>query len=226
MNNNDPAKIAAVLRSLVVYVICAVVAIIIGVMMTNPLTYSALGFVGALCAVLFIPILLRWHHPLMIMSWNTPIMVFFLKGDPRLCLVMIAISLTISIAERALNQQRFINVPTITWSLICLIGVVLITAKLTGEWPGEGTDDDSSEQTDDASAASEGDDRPGGPQQRREQPIPDGQSGYRAYTCTTATNIQYMYVRKGDTYLRVDIGAGAPPGAARRLGALAAARLP
>ncbi len=132
MNNNDPARIAAVLRSLIVFVVCAVVAIIIGVMMTNPLTYSSLGFVGALCAVLFIPILLRWHHPLMILSWNTPIMVFFLKGDPRLCLVMIAISLVISISERALNQQRFINVPTITWSLLCLIGVVLITAKLTG----------------------------------------------------------------------------------------------
>jgi hypothetical protein len=61
---------------------------------------------------------------------------------------------------------------------------------------------------------------------------PDGElgnadgPGYRAYTCTTPTNIQYMYVRKGDNYLRVDIGAGAPPDAARHLGALAATRLP
>ncbi|WP_131831496.1 hypothetical protein [Pseudofrankia asymbiotica] len=61
---------------------------------------------------------------------------------------------------------------------------------------------------------------------------PDGElenadgPGYRAYTCTTGTNIQYMRVRKGDNYLRVDVGAGAPPAAGRRLGALAAARLP
>jgi hypothetical protein len=47
MNNNDPARIATVLRSLIVFVVCAVVAIIIGVMMTNSLTYSSFGFIGA-----------------------------------------------------------------------------------------------------------------------------------------------------------------------------------
>lgn len=130
--NNDPANIAALLRSLILYGVCVVLAIIIGVLMTNPLTYAAFGFVGAVSALLFLPILLKWHHPLMIFCWNTPIVVFFLKGDPKLCLVMIAISLAISVTERALNQQRFINVPQITWPLISLIAVVLVTAKLTG----------------------------------------------------------------------------------------------
>jgi hypothetical protein len=129
---NDPANITALLRALITWGICALLAIIIGVLMTNPLTYSSLGFVGAVCAVLFLPILLRWHHPLMIFLWNAPITVFFLKGDPKLCLVMIAISFTISITERTLGEKRFIKVPSITWSLIALIGVVLITAKLTG----------------------------------------------------------------------------------------------
>jgi hypothetical protein len=129
---NDPASIAAALRSLAVYAVCALLAIIIGVLMTNPLTYSSLGFVGVVCAVLFIPLFLRWHHPLMIIAWNTPIYMFFIKGDPTLCLVMITISLTISLTERALNQRHFIKVPQITWPLCFLIGVVLITAKLTG----------------------------------------------------------------------------------------------
>jgi O-Antigen ligase len=130
--NNDPAKIAAVLRSLAVYAACIIVAVIIGVLMTNPLTYSALGFVGLVCAVLFLPILLRYHYFLMIASWSTPITVFFLKGDPKLSLVMIALSMVISVTAHTLNQQRFINVPSIKWSLICLIAVVLITAKFTG----------------------------------------------------------------------------------------------
>lgn len=129
---NDPASIAAALRAFVVYGVCAILAIVIGVMMTNPMTYSNLGFIGILCAVLIIPILLRWHYQLMILTWAAPFMMFFLKGDPKLSLVMITLSLAISISERALNQPRFINVPTITWSLLCLIAVIAITAKLNG----------------------------------------------------------------------------------------------
>lgn len=130
--NNDPQNIAVLLRSLILYGVCVLLSIIIGVLMTNPLTYAAFGFVGALSAILFLPILLKWHHPLMIFCWNTPITVFFLKGDPKLCLVMIAMSLAISVTERALSQQRFISVPQITWPLLSLIGVVFVTAKLTG----------------------------------------------------------------------------------------------
>ena len=130
---NDPASIAAFLRSLIVYAVCAVLAIVLGVLMTNPLTYSSLGFVGFLCAFLILPIFLKWHHLLMIFCWGTPISVFFLKGSPQLCLVMIAISLGISIAERTLTTHRqFIKVPQVTWPLLCLVGVVLVTAKLTG----------------------------------------------------------------------------------------------
>ncbi|MBL7499456.1 hypothetical protein I6A84_17840 [Frankia sp. CNm7] len=60
---------------------------------------------------------------------------------------------------------------------------------------------------------------------------PDGRleradgAGYRAYACTTGANIQSMYVAKGDNYLEITIGAGAPPGAARALGALAVTRI-
>ncbi len=130
--NNDPASIAAALRNIAVYAVCVVLAIVIGVLMTNPLTYSSLGFVGFLCAVLFLPVLLRWHHPLMIFCWNTPIVLFFIKGSPKLVLGLITVSLAFSIMERALNQRRFINVPQIAWPLLCMIGVVGITAKLTG----------------------------------------------------------------------------------------------
>src|SRR5215469_6950454 len=129
---NDPANIAAALRSVALYAVCALIAIIVGVLMTNPWTYSSLGIVGAICAVLFIPLLLRWHHPLMIIAWNTPIYMFFIKGDPTLCLVMIAMSLVISLTDRALNQRHFIKVPQVTWPLCFLIVVVLITAQMTG----------------------------------------------------------------------------------------------
>jgi hypothetical protein len=130
---NDPAGIAAALRTMAVYAVCCVLAIVLGVLMTNPLTYSSLGFVAVLCAIMCIPILMRWHSPLMIFCWNAPLQAFFVKGDPKFCLVMITLSLAISIAERALSQRRrFISAPEITGPLLCLIGVIAITAKLTG----------------------------------------------------------------------------------------------
>lgn len=129
---NDPASIAAALRTIAVYAVCAVLAIVVGAFMTDPLTYSALGFIAIVCTILFMPILLRWHHPLMILSWSSPLIAFFVKGSPSFFLVMIAVSLAISVTERALSQPRFIKVPQVSVPLICLIAVVAITAKLTG----------------------------------------------------------------------------------------------
>lgn len=129
---NDPASIERVLRTFAIYAVCAILAIVLGVLMTNPMTYSSLGFIAVLCSVMALPLLLRWHHPLMVLAWNAPIMMFFIKGDPKLFLVMITISLSISVVERTLNQRRFIQVPQVAAPLIFLIGVVLVTAKLTG----------------------------------------------------------------------------------------------
>lgn len=129
---NDPANIAAALRTLAVYAVCAILAVILGVLMTNPMTYSSLGFIAVLCSFLLLPLLLRWHLPLMVFAWATPIYMFFIKGDPKLALVMIALSIAISVVERTLNQPRFIRVPQVRWPLIALIVVVVITAKFTG----------------------------------------------------------------------------------------------
>src|SRR5215469_5642154 len=130
---NDPANIAASLRAVMVYAVCAFLAIFIGWLMADPLTYTSLGTAGFILGLLALPLLLRWHHPLLAFCWNAPVMVFFIKGDPNLFLVVIAMSLTISVLQRATNQQfRFIHVPAITAPLIFLIAVILVTAKLTG----------------------------------------------------------------------------------------------
>lgn len=129
---NNPANVAAALRTLAVYAVCALLAIIIGVLMTNPWTYGSLGFVGLVLAVLAVPLLLKWQQPLLIFAWSTPIMMFFIKGDPNLSLVMIALSLAISVTQRTLGQTHFIKAPRISWPLFALIGVVLLTACFTG----------------------------------------------------------------------------------------------
>ena len=123
----------AILRSLIIYAICVPLAIAVGYMVTNPMDYSTLGVFGVLALVLASPLFMRWHYPLLVFSLQLSISVFFLKGAPSLWLVMAVLSLVISLLERTMNSERhFIRVPQITWPLICLAGVVLLTARLTG----------------------------------------------------------------------------------------------
>ena len=127
--NNAPA----ILRTLIIYVVCVPLAVFIGYLLTNPLDTATFTYVGFLLAILLFPILLRWHHPLLIFSWNSGIFVFFLPGQPHLWLVMTAASLGISMLQRALGGvKRFIGVPQVTWALIIMMGVVVLTARLTG----------------------------------------------------------------------------------------------
>ena len=50
------------------------------------------------------------------------------------------------------------------------------------EMEGEASDDQSGDEAEEEAAAAEGDDKPGGPQPRRDKPIPDSDATYKAYT--------------------------------------------
>jgi hypothetical protein len=123
----------AIFRSLVIYAICVPLAVIVGYVLTDPLDYTTFAYAGVLAFVLVFPLLLRWHYPLLVFSLNTSMVMFVMKGQPAFWLVMVPLSLGISLLERAMSsQKRFIRVPQITWPLICTLGVVFLTAKLTG----------------------------------------------------------------------------------------------
>jgi len=133
MNNVSATNAPALIRSLIMYSVCVPLAVFVGYLLTNPLDYSTLGVFGTVALVLVLPLLLRWHHWLLLLSWNATTVLFFLKGSPSLFLVMAALSLTISVLERILSPDKhFIHVPQITWSLIFMLAVVYFTAKLTG----------------------------------------------------------------------------------------------
>ena len=131
--NNAPANTAALLRALVIYAAIVPLAIFIGYLLTDPLDRSSFTYYGILALILISPILLRWHHPLLIFSWYSGIYLFFLPGTPDLWLVMTVVSLGISLLQRALGGvKQLVSVPQVTWSLLCMIGVVVLTARLTG----------------------------------------------------------------------------------------------
>jgi hypothetical protein len=120
-------------RNLVVYVIVLPLALVLGYLLATPYQVRTLTIVGFVLAGLMIPIFLRWHHPLLIFAWNANITVIFLPGKPALWMLFAGISLGITILNCILDKRlQFQNVPSITWPLLFLLAIVLITAKLTG----------------------------------------------------------------------------------------------
>lgn len=145
-NNNSPA----ILKALIAYAICVPVAVFVGFLLASESAVSQPGGVnwawnllmlfkahpfawGALGLVLFSPLLLRWHHFLLVATWSLPITLYFLPGSPQLNILTVALSLGISVLHRAMNKKaHFIPAPQITWPLLFMMAVVLFTAKLRG----------------------------------------------------------------------------------------------
>ena len=128
MNNS-----IAVIRSLVIYGVCLPLAIYLGYLLATPENRDSLIFAGAILGVLLIPIVLNWHHPLLVVSWNASAVVFFSPGQPPLWLAMAAAAFGAAIFRRALNRgNKFLPAWSVTWPLLFILVVVMATAKMTG----------------------------------------------------------------------------------------------
>ena len=127
------ANSVVVPKSLIIFGICLPLAVVVGYLMATPFDPTSFATVGLLFVALSIPILMHWHYPLLILSWNALMTVFFLPGEPSLWMLMAGISLFFTVLARILNKEiRLQQVGTVTWSLIFLTLVILVTAKLTG----------------------------------------------------------------------------------------------
>jgi hypothetical protein len=120
-------------RSILVYAVALPLALLLGYVLTTPDSVKSVALVGALLAVLSVPLLLRWHYPLLIFAWNASVTIVFLPGKPSLWMLCAGISLGIAILNCVLDKRiQFQQVPSVTWPVLFFLAVVLITAKLTG----------------------------------------------------------------------------------------------
>src|SRR5258706_7007511 len=123
----------SIIQSLFVYLICLPLAVLLGYMLANPLDLTTFTTIGILLFILCIPLLLRFHYPLMLFAWNCGAVLFFLPGRPQIWLAAIALSLGISIVHRMIDKQfQFIHAPEVMWPLLAIIVVVFVTARATG----------------------------------------------------------------------------------------------
>lgn len=120
-------------RKLVILAIVLPLAGIVGYLLASPTDVDSVAFVGLLLLVLATPLFLRWHHPMLIFSWNASIIIFFLPGSPYLWMVVGGASFGLMLLNRILDKDlRLLNVPSVSWSLIALGLVVFVTANMTG----------------------------------------------------------------------------------------------
>jgi hypothetical protein len=120
-------------QALLVYGLCIPLAIVLGYYLATPEQLTSYGLVALVLGVLAFPLLVRWHHFLLIVAWNTAMVVPFLPGQPSLGISMASASLFLSILSRTMRaESEAVGVRALTWPLIMLSTVVLATAAVTG----------------------------------------------------------------------------------------------
>jgi hypothetical protein len=118
-------------RIFAAYVLAVPLAVVLGILSTSPdeLTYM---LVGLLMFFLALPLLIKWHHSLLVVLWNCAFVAFFLPGQPEFWMVLTALSFGLSALNYIIWRRPFLSVPAMTRPLLFLAGVVLVTAFYRG----------------------------------------------------------------------------------------------
>jgi hypothetical protein len=127
---NAPIQIP---KAHLIMALCLPLAILLGYLLAQPLETQTIAVIVMIMAVLSVPLLMSWYHPLLILSWNAVIFPFFIPGHPAAWMLMSALGIVFAVLNRAVNKNlRFIIVPSINTAIIFLLGVVFFTAFMRG----------------------------------------------------------------------------------------------
>ncbi|MEI2722446.1 MAG: hypothetical protein V9H26_02555 [Verrucomicrobiota bacterium] len=76
------ASTFAVTRNHLIFGLCLPLAVLMGYLLAEPFESTSLTVLLMISAVLIVPALLRWYHPLLILSWNLAVSLAYLPGTP------------------------------------------------------------------------------------------------------------------------------------------------
>src|SRR5882757_5993783 len=106
-------------RNQLILGLCVPLAVLVGYFLAEPLESDSIAIMVLLISVLSIPLMMRWHHPLLILSWNATINPYFLPGRPYLWMLMSVMSLFFALLNRATTPTgRFLQIPSVTRPLL------------------------------------------------------------------------------------------------------------
>src|SRR5436189_4704720 len=109
-------------RRLILFGTIIPLAAILGYLLATPTDFGSVVLVGLMVCVLLLPLVLRWHHLLLIVGWNATINLFFLPGQPESWMLLAIVSLFFSSLDRLLSKRNpHTYVRSVVWSLAFLI---------------------------------------------------------------------------------------------------------
>jgi hypothetical protein len=127
------ANTFVVSRSHLIYGVCLPLAVLLGYVLAAPQDSGSMAIVILVLCVLSVPLVMRWHQPLLVFSCNTWMAFYFLPGHPPVWMMLSFVSLCLSMANRSLGQHlQFFQARAVAYSLLFLGLVALGTAFLTG----------------------------------------------------------------------------------------------
>lgn len=116
-----------------IYGVCLPLAVLIGYLLAEPYDLGSIAVMGLVFLLLCIPLLMRWHHAILLFSCNALIMPYFLPGRPMIWILVAGMSFTFLLMNRAVGRNvGFFLARDVTRSLIFLTIVVAVTVYLTG----------------------------------------------------------------------------------------------
>jgi hypothetical protein len=122
-----------VTRTQLMWAICLPLAVILGYLLADPITNGTLAVLVMLGTILCVPIILRWHHPLLVICWNASIVFNRFSESIYLWMFLAVVGFIIGILNRATHQRYQFLVPrSVLWPSAFLALVALFTAGITG----------------------------------------------------------------------------------------------
>ena len=120
-------------RLLLIYGVSIPLAIFVGYFLANPLDLVPFFIFSLLVMFLLVPLMMRWYHPILIFSWNAALFIILLPGQPFIWVPMAGTAFLFALMDRILSKREtFLSAPSVTWPLVLLTIVALLTAKATG----------------------------------------------------------------------------------------------
>jgi hypothetical protein len=117
----------------IIYLIIIPLAIYLGWMLSEPQSAGTMMLVGGLFGLLLIPILLRWHRPLLFFSWNASMIFSFLPGRPPWWMAIGMAAFLILVLQWVIEKKTpLLTVRSINWMLGVILVLTLFTAWQRG----------------------------------------------------------------------------------------------
>src|SRR5580692_11590361 len=100
-------------RIVLAYFVAVPLALALGFLVATP-NVASFAVVGFVLFCLAIPLVIQWHHALVILSWNSAFMLGFLPGQPRLWLVFAALSFGVTVLNHVIGLKPVLRAPELT----------------------------------------------------------------------------------------------------------------